>query len=1062
MIRALAEWSVKNRVTINIIMLLIFASGAFSLWSMRRESFPQFKLDYIYISVAYPGAAPAEIEEGICVKIEEAIKGVDGIKKISSTSSEGFGSIVAELEPGVRPPQEILDDIETEIDRIETFPEEAKDPIIRQVVLRDPVIYVAIFGNLPELALRELAEDVRDDLTDTAAITQADLSGARPYEISIEFSDEKLREYGLTFDEAAQAIRRGSLDLPGGLIKTLGGEVSLRAKGQRYTGREFEDLPLKTLPNGAILKVGDIANVIDGFEDIDQKVRFNGQPAIIVNVMKTKEQDLLEIADTVHAYVEEHRAQMPPGVNMEYFFDQSVMVRDRISLLLRNGLQGLILVFISLALFLELRLSFWVALGIPISFMGALTVLGWTGDSINMISLFAFIMVLGMVVDDAIIVGENVYAKYEQGLSPVRAAVEGTAQVGWPVIMTIVTTIVAFFPLFFVSGVMGKFIAVMPLAIIVTLIVSLFEALFILPGHLSGTLEHRDALRAVKPKGKVAAKIRAVLDDFEHWLVVKTYQPVLKRALEYRFILFATALAIFIVSVGMVVGGHVPYVIFPKPDSNWLIAKVAYPYGTAADTTETTLERLEQAILKVDRDMADHVIVKDKPDQGVVNYIFTIMGSVMGEGAGRGESGGHCGQIIVELVSSEERDIGYQEVLNKWREESGEFPGAESLQFTTPIMGPGGNPIEIQLKGDDYETLRLAADEVKAKLATYGGTFDIIDDFRPGKPELKMEIKDAARPLGLTQADLARQLRQGFYGDEAARIQRGRDDVKVMVRYTEAERRNRGQIETMRIRTPMGDEVALAAVADIEASRGYSTISRVERRRTITIVSDIDENAANASEILNEMKAGFFPQLQETYPGVIVEFGGQEKESNESIQSLMRGFILALLVIYGLLATQFRSYIQPLIVMIAIPFGIIGAVAGHLLFGEPLTLMSLFGIVALSGIVVNDSLVLISFINEKRMEGMSVYQASFESGCARFRAVVLTSLTTFAGLFPILMESSFQAQFLKPMVISITFGILFATFLTLLLVPGLYIILHDVLGLIHPKLVEAPEEVVVE
>ncbi|GAB4322486.1 MAG: efflux RND transporter permease subunit [Candidatus Sumerlaeia bacterium] len=1058
MIRSFATWSVKNRVTINMIMVLILIAGLFTLWTLRRESFPQFALDYIYITMAYPGAAPAEIEEGICVKIEEAIKGVDGIKKITSTASEGVGTVVAELEPGVRDAREILDEIELEVDRIETFPEEAKDPIIRQVVLHDPVIYVAVYGNAPEPTLRRLAERVRDDLTDTPAITQAELSGARPYEISIELSEARLREFGLTFDEVALAVRRASLDLPGGVIKAPGGEVALRAKGQRYTGREFEQITVKTLPSGARLTVGQVARVVDGFEDVDQRVRFNGQPAVIVNVMKTKEQDLLAIADTVHEYVSAHSHSLPPGINMTSFFDQSVMVRDRISLLMRNGVQGLILVFLCLTLFLEFRLAFWVALGIPISFMGAMWVLGLRNDSINMISLFAFIMVLGMVVDDAIIIGENIYTKYEQGLSPARACIEGTAQVGWPVIMTVVTTIVAFIPLFFVSGIMGRFIAVMPVAIIATLSVSLLEALFILPGHLSGSLEHQQARRTAGPKSRTAAAVRRTLDGFEHWLVVKTYQPILRQALEYRYIGLATALGVFIISVGVVASGRVPFVLFPRPDSNWLIARVSYPFGTPIQTTEAALERLENALVQVDREFAGRVKKKTRPDQGVVNYIFTIVGSIMGQGVERGESGSHAGQVIVELVPTDQRTVGHQEILNRWRELAGEFPGVETLQFTNPVMGPGGNPIEIQLQGDDYETLRRASLDLQSRIAAYPGTFDIHDDFRPGKPELKFKLKDSARMLGLTHADLARQLRQGFYGEEAVRIQRGRDDVKVMVRYSESERHTRGSIETIRVRTPRGDEVPLSTVADIEPGRGYSTINRTDRRRTITVISDVDEERANAREITEDLKSSFFPELHRRYPGLTITFGGQEKESSEAVGSLMRGFVLALLAIYGLLATQFRSYIQPIIVMVAIPFGIIGAVAGHLLFGEPLTLMSLFGIVALSGIVVNDSLVLISFINERRAAGAGIKQAAWESGIARFRAVILTSLTTFAGLFPILMETSFQAQFLKAMVISITFGILFATALTLLLVPGLYIILHDILHLVQPGLGQVPEE----
>ncbi len=1049
MIRSIARWSVKNRVTVNIMVVIILAAGIITLLRLRREAFPQFSLDMVTVSVSYPGASPEEIEEGVCVKIEEAIKGVDGIKKMYSTASEGFGYVLAELESDVSDPRRVYDEIRSEVDRIETFPEEAKEPVVEEIALRDPVIYVAVYGDAPEITLRKVAEKVRDDLTATPVITQAQLAGVRNYEISIEVSEADLRRYGLTFDQVVRAVRRGSLDLPGGTIKTPSAEISLRAKGQRYTGREFESIPLLTLPDGATIRLGQMAKIIDGFEDTDKRIRFNGKRAVVVQVLKTSEQDVIKIADTVHRYVTENQDRLPSGVKESVFFDQSELVRSRINLLVRNGLQGLVLVFIALALFLHLRLSFWVSMGIPVSFMGAMWVLGIRGDSINMISLFAFIMVLGLVVDDAIIIGENIVTKFRKGLKPADACVEGTAQVGWPVIMTIFTTVVAFLPLFYVAGIMGKFIAVIPVVIIATLMFSLFEALFILPAHLAHTLERRQVRMQRKELKDGRSRFQKITQTFLERVIRNFYAPALKWTLHNRYISFALAIAIFFIAIGIVGSGRVPFVLFQKQDSDWLIAKVIFPYGTPVNVTEAAIERIEKATRDVNFEYAGK-IKRDK-NARVIRHVFTLVGEVMREGAQEGEYGAHCGEIILELLPSEKRHIHYAEILNRWRALTGEIPGTEKLVFTTPVMGPGGSPIEVQLQGSDFDELQVAADELKKQIATYPGTFDIADDFRPGKPELKLKTKPGARALGITLSDLARQVRQGFYGDEAIRIQRGRDDIKVMIRYTQAERRNRGSIENMRIRTPAGDEVPICSVAQVKKGRGYSTIHRVDRYRTITVISDLDESVANARKIVEDLKSDFLPDLVKRRSGIRYSFAGQEETTKESVGSLARGFFLALLAIYCLLATQFRSYIQPIIVMTAIPFGIIGAIVGHLVMGLSLTLMSLFGVVALSGIVVNDSLVLIDFINRAVRDKMPVFQAVYQSGQARFRPVLLTTITTIAGLFPILKETSFQARMLIPMVVSLSFGLFFATVLTLFLVPSLYLILNDILKSLTAK-----------
>lgn len=1040
--KPLASWSTKNRVTVNLLMIFIILAGILALSRMRREMFPQFSLDFINISVVYPGATPEEIEEGICIKIEEQIKGIEGISKIMSRASEGRGSVTAELDVDSDDEvQEILDEVKTEVDRIDTFPEDAEKPVIIELVMREPVINVAVYGDVSERKLRQVAEKIRDDLTDAETISLADLLGVRDYEMSIEVSEENLRRYGLTFDGVTEAIRTASLDLPGGVIKTPGGDVLIRAKGQRYFGREFEDIPLITRRDGTIIPLGDVADIIDGFEDVDQWGRFNGKRMAMVQVSRTTEEDIIEIAHTVKDYVEAHRDMLPKGVELAIWGDLSKMVQDRINLLSRNGTQGIFLVFLSLALFLNFRLAFWVAIGIPISFMGAFFVLNWHGDTINMISLFAFIMTLGILVDDAIIFGENVYSHSSRGKSHSQAVIDGIGEVGWPVVMAVTTTIVAFAPLLFVTGIMGKFIAVLPTAVIIILIVSLAEALVILPAHLDGALSRASSYQPSR-KG-LQVRLLATVEKGLHYVIHRHYARAIKFVITNRYFSFCIALGVLIIMAGLMAGGHVSFVLFPKTDSDWMIAEVSYPLGTPVQVTENTIKRIEEAALGLNQQLARELPKGEK----MVQHVLSLVGQIPPRDWKAGERGGHAGQIFVELLTSENRPgIRAEHVINEWRKKVGNVPGVERLSFSLLHGGPAGNPIEVQLVGQDFEILKQAASELKTEIASYPGTHDITDDFKPGKEEKKLKARPGARPLGISLQDIARQVRQAFYGEEALRIQRGRDDVKVMVRYSKSERRSLAGMEEMRIRTSQGAEIPIEEVAEIAHGRAYSSIRRVDRKRVITVISDLDQEIANAAKIVNDLKADFLPRLLKQYPGVSFSLEGEEKRRVESLDSLYRGFVLALMGIYFLLATQFRSYLQPVIIMIAIPFGLVGAVAGHLIMGLDLTLMSLFGLVALSGIVVNDSLILIDFINRAVGAGKPLEEAVETSGKARFRPVILTSVTTIAGLMPLMLERNFQAQFLIPMAVSITFGLLVATVLILLLVPALYMIVKDLTG----------------
>ncbi len=1042
--KSIGQWSVENRVTVNLIMIFLVVAGLYTVLQMRREMFPQFALDMINVSVVYPGASPEEVEEGICIKVEEQIKGIEDIKRTRTAAFEGRGSVTVELETGADS-KKILDEIKAEVDRIDTFPEEAEEPVITEIVNRNPVITVAVYGDVPERVLRRAAEKIRDDLMDTGPISMADLVGVRDYEIAVEVSEENLRRYGLSFDAVVTALRTGSIDLAGGSIKTGQGEIMVRTKGQLYTGKEFEHIPLITLSDGTVLRVGDVARVIDGFEDVDIRSRFNGKTAALVQVNRTSKEDIVAISQTTLDYVAGISDKMPPGVTVATWHDLSELVDDRINLLLRNGWQGILLVFLVLALFLNLRLAFWVAAGIPISFMGAFLVLNAIGATVNMISLFAFIMTLGILVDDAIIVGENVFAHYGRGKTPYRAVVDGFKEVAGPVMMAVSTTVVAFLPLMFIAGLMGKFIAVMPQAVIAILVVSLVEALVILPAHL----DHALTSSSRKIRSRVVTdvwerRIRRPIERTLDFVIRRFYSPSIQYVVRNRYFTFSIGLGVLIVSLGIVAGGYVPFVFFPKGESNWIIAEIGYPLGTPVQVTEQTVKHMEQKAFALnDR-------FKERLDTGkpLVTHSFALVGMIPRRDWKPGERGSHVGEVWLELITSEERrDLSVNEVLNAWRDAVGGLPGLDRIAFTTLEGGPGGNPIEIQLAGRDFEQLRRAADELKTEIKTYPGTFDITDDFRPGKKEKQVRVKDGARSLGVTMGSLARQLRQAFHGDEALRIQRDRDDIKVMVRYAEQDRRRLSGLEEMRIRTAAGSEIPIEAVADITEGRAYSTIHRVDRKRIITVISNLDEAAGNASKIVASLNSRFLPALMKRYPGLTYDLEGQEKRTRESLGSLKTGYLLAMMGIYLLLASQFRSYIQPVIIMMAIPFGLIGAIMGHLVLGMQITIISIFGIVALSGIVVNDSLILIDFINRAVRSGTPLEPAVIESGHHRFRPVLLTSVTTIAGLFPLLLERSFQAQFLIPMAVSICYGLMAATVLTLLFVPALYLIVQDVVKL---------------
>lgn len=1030
----------NNHVAANLLMMLFIVGGLVMAFAIKQEVFPEIDLDKVQVSVAYPGAGPEEVEDGIILKIEESLSSLTGIKEIKSVANEGSGLVTAEILEG-EDIDLIMQDIKAEVDRITTFPEDAEKPVVTKIARRREVISIVVYGNAPERSLREQAELIRDDLLAMPDITQVDLRGVRPYEISVEVSEESLQRYGLTLDQIAARIRQASIDLPGGAVKSRGGEVLIRTKEKRYKGPEYADITILQQSDGTELKLGDIAAVRDGFRETDEYSRLNGLPAAMVAVYRVGDQKPLDISRLVREYIKKKNVSLPGSISLAVWNDFSDIYRSRLNLLLKNAFLGLILIFLILGLFLQIRLAMWVMLGIPISFLGALMMMPSLDVSINMLSLFAFILALGIVVDDAIVVGENVYTHRGMKKSYLNAAVDGAIEVGHPVIFSVLTTVAAFIPLIFVSGTMGKFIKVIPFVVIPILSVSLIESLLILPAHLA-------LGKPMRPSHGIAGFITRVREGFGSRLdafISGPYQRVLSICVEYRFTTLAAALAILLITVGAVGGGIVKFRFMPEVDSDIITATLKMPIGTPVDDTAKAQDLI---VRKAQEVVADYD--KELPEgKSILRRIYSTVGSTMSSspmGASTA-SASHIADIALLLTEAEKRGVPSAEITKKWREAVGDVPGADSVTFVSSLVRFGKN-IDIRLAHENFDVLANAVSEIKKALSTYPGVSDIDDNYTRGKRELKLRLKPDARTLGITEEDLGRQIRSAFYGSEALRLQRGRNEVKVMVRYPEEDRKSLGDLESMRIRTHDGSEVPFTRAAYVEEGRGFSEINRTDRKRVINVTASVDSKAANAEEILADLETTVLGNLTSDYPGLVYDLEGEEKERKDSLGSLLIGFLMAQFLIYCLLAVPFRSYTQPFIIMAAIPFGFVGAIIGHLIMGFNLSILSMFGLVALTGVVVNDSLLLVNFANERRRAGAEMREAVMKAAQRRFRPIILTSLTTSLGLTPIILEKSMQAQFLIPMAISLGFGILFATLITLLLIPSLYLILEDFLKLL--------------
>ena len=1030
--RGPVSWMAQHPVAANLIMIVVLVGGLIAMTRVKVETFPEFDVDLVTVEVPYPGASPEEVEKGILLAIEEEVLGLDGIDRVTARAFEGRGTVMIELLLGTDV-NKAVQDIKNGVDRITSFPEEAERPIVSLVSTRQQVLSLLVYGDVDERTLRGLAEQVRDEMLQDPRLTMIELYGVPPPEISIEVPEATLRAHDLTLDSIAALVGRSAVEVPGGAVKTRSGEVLLRTQERRDYGREFADLRVLSSDDGGEVRLDDIATILDGFEDTEQRSSYEGKPAIRIDVFRVGEQTPMGIAAAAKEHVERIREKLPEGVGITLWLDMSEFLQDRISLLTRNALLGLVLVVIVLGLLLEPRLAGWVMVGIPVSILGAFLLMPVFDVSINMVSLMAFILTIGIVVDDAIVIGESIYEERKHGTPPMEAAIRGARIVGMPVVFSVLTNMVAFVPLLMIPGPIGKIFMVVPIVVISIFAFSLIESLFILPAHL-GHLRHEAGTGVIARLGRLQEGLGQRLERFHD----EVYGPLLRRSLHHRYLTAAVGATILILTIGFVAGGRIDFSFMPRIDSDVVMGSVVLPYGSPIEETEAIQKRMRDAANEIVAEWGGERVVR-----GVSAWIGTPPQGLGPQPNIPTLTGGHLGTVAVYFVASDQRDFSASAFTREWRERIGEVPGVESLTFIYSTGPTGGAPIDVELSHPDRRALEATGQRLAAELATYAGVSDIDDGVLLGKPQLDFKVTSAGRSAGLTAGELARQVRDAFYGAEALRQQRGRDEMKVMVRYPESERKSMWNVESLILRTPDGGEIPLAEAATVERGRAYTEIRRANGRRVINVTADVDEQTANAAKILEDLKARVLPRLQQELPGLRFGFEGEQRERAESVQSLGTGFLLALLAIFALLAIPFGSYVQPLIVMTAIPFGIVGAVVGHVVMGYELSTISLMGIVALSGVVVNDSLVLIDAANQRRRSGMGAFEAIYSAGLRRFRPILLTSLTTFAGLVPMLLEPSMQARFLVPMVISLAFGILFSTALVLLLVPSLYLMLED-------------------
>jgi multidrug efflux pump subunit AcrB len=1022
----LLAWMTNNHVAANILMLALVIGGLIVMSDIKQEVFPEYELDIVDVTVSYPGASPEEVEEGIILAIEEEIRDLDEIERITSKATEGRASISIELLSGVNP-DKTVQDIKNGVDRVTSFPEDAERPSISLKKRRRGVMRLALHGDIEERTLFYFSQNIREELLGLPSVTQVELRGVRDPEISIEIPQSVLRSYGLTLGEVSDIVRKSAVDVPAGGIKAEGGEVLLRTTERRDYASEFAGLSLLNKPDGTEVKIGDIAQITDGFADSEREAYYNGQPSVLFFIYRTGDQTPIEISKAVREYMDRLAPTLPEGVSFSIYSDRSDLYKQRLDLLLRNGTFGLILVLLLLGLFMEPRLAFWVAMGIPISISGSFLILQYTGGSINMVSLFAFIITIGIIVDDAIVVGENIYYKRESGIPPLQASIEGVREMSSVVTLAVLTNIIAFIPLLYVPGSTGKFFSILPAVVVAVFLISLVECLFVLPAHL--TYSYR------KNSGSLMEVLNKVPHTCERglaWFIRRCYTPLINSAVSNRYITTLVFFAVLVVAYSYWDSGRINFSFRPRIQTDRIDAEVTLPFGAPIEDVRRIAKVIEEGGLRA--------IEKS----GGMKILQGAMADI-------GRRGANTAEINFYLVPQKDREITTREFSIRWRKEVGEIAGLESLFFDY-LVGPGGSAaINVELTHPDPETLELAAADLAAEIAEYEGVTDINDGFARGKLQFDFKMSSEGRSLGLTARDLGTQVRHAFYGAESLRQQRGRDEVKVKIRLPESERKSLYNMEQLMIRTPDGGEIPLTRAAELKSGRAYTEINRVDGKRVLNVTANVIPGVANEHKIMAGLRANQLPRILASYPGLRYSFEGRQRETRKALNHLFYGLCFALLCIYTILAVMFRSYTQTLFVMVSIFFGLASALAGHVIMGYDLSIISIFGMIALCGIVVNGGLVFTVTANRMRDKGEAPAQSAINAGIRRFRPIILTAFTTFIGLAPMIFETSVQARFLIPMAISLGYGILFSTFVILLLTPALYVIHQDVYAFFRKK-----------
>ncbi len=1011
----------------NLLMLFLAVLGLSALPGLQRETFPDFAAQEVQIGVAWPGASAEDVEEAICQRLEDAIDGINEVEEMRCEAREGVATAVVEMAEGgdIR---RFLDDVKSEVEAITSFPDEAEAPVIKELGRTDRVVAIAITGPMSDSDLKAYAEQVKDRLQQLPEVSQVEVQGFSDHQLRIEIPAELLLRYRLSLSDIASAVERQGIDLPAGTLETDQRDLLLRFTDLRRSPEELADLVVVSAESGSEIRLGDIARISDRFQLDEEQVRFNGRRAAVLQILKTKQQDTLVVRDAVKAFLDRTlRPTAPAGVSFTLTQDRSAIVRDRLQLLLKNGAQGLVLVFLVMWLFFQGRFAFWVAMGLPVSFLGALYLMGLLGLTINMITMVALLIAIGLLMDDAIVISENIATHLRRGKSAMQAAIDGTRQVAPGVISSFLTTVSVFGPLAFLAGHMGKVLQFIPMVLILVLTISLIEAFLILPHHLAHALKHHE---------NETSRFRRAFDRRLIHFRDHTMGHLVDWAVHYRYWFIGGILALFLISLGMLIGGKLKFQSFPDIEGDIIEARLLLPQGTPLWRTEQAVQRIVAGLKATD---AFYTPLQPNGERLVRNIQVRFNNN-----ADAGEKGPHVATVTADLLTAERRQgATLDDIVNRWREETGEIPDLLALNFKEPVIGPGGKPIEIRLTGPDLHELKQASLELQAWLARYRGVFDLSDDLRPGKPELRMKLRDGSLALGLDASTIASQLRAAFYGRTAREIQVGPEAYEIDVRLADPDRDSLSDFQSFRVRTPAGEMVPLSSVVEISEGRGFARIQRVDGRRTLTVTGDLDTRVANAREIINHTRANFLPGLLQKYHGIRSNIEGEAKQSAKTGASMLRAFGIGLVGIFILLSFQFRSYVEPLVVMSIIPMALIGVIWGHLLMGQDLTMPGLIGFTSLSGIVVNDSILLVEFLKLRAREGHPVVEAAKLASRERFRAVLLTSITTIAGLTPLLLEKSMQAQVLIPLAVSIVFGLLATTMLVLLVVPAMFSILDD-------------------